>query len=127
MDGVMVNTVNFLHGTDETVKCCHTTHMSRTQAEDHCEALDDVLHKHNKARFVVTVIHCDQEFKPLMDKVEDNLSVRMSCTNPGNHQPTTEHDKRTLKGGVQTQHSLLPHRNIPKVMVKSWCFNHARN
>ena len=59
VDGVTINGMSFLHGMDKTAKCCHMTHMSRTQAEDHCEALDDALHKCGKARFVATVIHCN--------------------------------------------------------------------
>ena len=95
MDSVTIDGVSFLHSTDEMAKCCHATHMPRAKAEDCCEALDNVSRKCNKAGFVAAVIHCDQEFEPLMGKVEDDLSVRMSHTNRNKHGPTTEHDECT--------------------------------
>ena len=58
MDSVTVNCMSFLYSTEKTVKCHQMTHMPRTKDEDHLKALDDVLWKCNKARFVVAVIHC---------------------------------------------------------------------
>ena len=95
-----IDGMQFLYSTDKIAMCHHMTHMPRTQAEDHCEALDNTLRKHNKARFVVAVIHCDREFEPLMDEVKDNPSATMSCTNPHEHEPTMEHANHTWKGGV---------------------------
>jgi len=127
MDGVTIDGMNFLHGTDKTVKCCHMTCMSRTQAEDHCEALDDALRKCDKARFVVTVIHCDREFKPLMDKVKDNPSVRMNCANPHKHKSMTQHANCTLKGRVQNSAVCCHVKMLPRQWQESWCYNHARS
>ena len=70
MDGMSIDGVSFLHSTDETANHCRATQRPRTEVEDCHEALDGVLQKCNKAGFVVTVIHCDQEFKHLMDKLK---------------------------------------------------------
>ena len=53
-----------------------------------------------------------------MDGVEDNLSAMMNCTNPHEREPMMEHANPTLKGIVQTQCSLSPHKNLPKVLIK---------
>ena len=113
MDGVTVNRMSVLHGMGKMTECLHVTHMPRTKAEDCHKALDIALQKSNDARFVVTVIHCDWEFKLLMDEVEDDPSVMMNCTNPHEHKPTTERANCTLKGRVQTQHGLSPFKNLP--------------
>ena len=59
MDGVTIDGMQFLHSTDKMAKCCHIACVSRTQAEDHHAVLGNALHKHDKAGFVVAVIHCD--------------------------------------------------------------------
>ena len=75
MDSVVANGMNFIHSTDKMAMFHHIAHMPRSKAEDHHAALDVVLQKCNKAGFVVMIIHCDREFKPLMDEVKDNLGV----------------------------------------------------
>ena len=114
MDGMTVNGMQFFHSTDEMVTCCHVACVSKTQAEDHCRALNDALRECNEARFVVTVINHDQEFDPLMDEAEDKLSVRTNCTNPSDHEPMIEHANCTLKGRVQTQCNLSPCKTCPR-------------
>ena len=45
------------------------------------KGLDKVLRLYNAAGFEIKVIHVDREFKPLMDKVKDDMQVHMNYTN----------------------------------------------
>jgi hypothetical protein len=59
--------------------------------------MDKAFHIYNKAGFHVTTIHCNQEFKHLMDKISDDLDVEMNYTTTGKHVPEAEQNNWTLK------------------------------
>jgi hypothetical protein len=60
-----------------------------------------VLQLYNSAGFHIKTIHCNGEFCAMMDKVKDNLGVRMNFTNTLDHVPETERSNRTIKERVQ--------------------------
>jgi hypothetical protein len=49
-----------------------------------------VLHLYNSAGFHIKTIHCNGEFRAMMEKVKDNLGVRMNFTNTLDHVPEAE-------------------------------------
>ena len=55
--------------------------------EEIFKGLGKILQKYNSVGFTITMIHLDNEFKPLMDKVRDELDFNMNYTNPGDHVP----------------------------------------
>ena len=69
---------------------------NRTPSEIY-EGLDLVLRHYNKAGFQIKDIHCDQEFKSMMNKVSDDLDVKMNYTTTGEHVPEAERNNHTIK------------------------------
>jgi hypothetical protein len=66
----------------------------------------------------VTTVHCNQEFKHLMDKVSDDLDVEMNYTMTGEHVPEVERNNRTLKERMRAMmHRWLPFKAMPKEML----------
>ena len=49
-----------------------------------------VVRRYGNADFVVYLIKCDGEFKPLMNKVDEKLKVYINYSNPGEHVPAAE-------------------------------------
>ena len=60
------------------------------------EALDIILRFYNKAGFIIKSILCDGEFKPLFDKVYDELDVTMNYTSASKHVPEAERNNCTI-------------------------------
>ena len=62
---------------------------NRTSAELF-KALDQVFRLYNRADFTITTIRCDQEFEHLMNKVSDDLDIKMNYTATNEHVPEAE-------------------------------------
>jgi len=52
--------------------------------------LDNVFRIYNRAGFRVSTIHCDNEFQPLMQELQDVYNVTMNYANPQEHVPEAE-------------------------------------
>jgi hypothetical protein len=72
------------------------TKRKRTHEEYYC-VLDMVLQLYNSAGFHIKTIHCNGEFRAMMDKVKDDLGVCMNFTNTLDHVPGAERNNRTIK------------------------------
>jgi len=76
------------------------------------------MRKYNKADFKITQIHCDGEYKPLMNKIKDELNIDINFANPQDHVPEAEHNNRMIKERVRAAYQRLPYTKLPKTMVK---------
>jgi hypothetical protein len=63
-----------------------------------------VLQLYNSPGFHIKPIHCNGEFRAMMDKVKDSLGVCMSFTNALDHVPEAERNNRTIKERVWAAH-----------------------
>jgi hypothetical protein len=79
---------------------------------------DNVFHMYNQAVFKITIIHCDNEFRPLMVQLQNSYNVHMNYANPQEHVPEAERKNRVIKEQFQLAFHRLPFKNIPKIMVK---------
>jgi hypothetical protein len=59
--------------------------------------LDNVVSMYNQAGFWINVIHCDNEFCPLMDQLQNAYNVQMNYANPQEHVPEAERNNRVIK------------------------------
>jgi hypothetical protein len=67
---------------------------------------------------VIRTIHCDGEFRGMMEKVEDDLDVDMHFTNAQDHVPEAERNNRTIKERIRAAYHRLPYKAIPRIMIK---------
>jgi hypothetical protein len=77
-----------------------------------------VLQLYNSAGFHIKTIHCDAEFCAMMDKVKDNLGVRMSFTNALDHVPEAERNNRTIQERVQLAYHRLLYKALPQQLIR---------
>ena len=59
-------------------------------ADELYDALDKVLRHYNSGGYSAIRIHCNQEFKPLMDPVKDELDIDMNYAITDEHVPEAE-------------------------------------
>jgi hypothetical protein len=81
MDAMYVNECGMLTAIDQTIKFRSLVPMNTKQHVEYYGALDQILRHYNRAGFVIRTIHCNGEFRGMMEKVEDDLDVDMNFTN----------------------------------------------
>ncbi len=83
IDVVYVCGIPFLTGIDKQIKYRSVVYLDGRESIDFYKAINAILRKYNKAGFIVSMIHCDREFKSLMNKVIDEMDgVVMNFANP---------------------------------------------
>ena len=82
------------------------------------QAIDVVFRHYNKAVFVITYINCDDEFKTLIDEVNDKLNITMNYNLKGEHVPEAELNNRTIGDCIRATYHNLTCKIIPRIMLK---------
>lgn len=118
MDIMFVWGIPFLTTIDKTIRFRATVPLNSQKAKEVYKALDSILRQYNDAGFFFKFIHCDQEFRSLMDAVADDLNVKMNYASTSEHVPEAERNNRTIKDRVRTTYHQLPYKRIPKLMIK---------
>jgi hypothetical protein len=117
MDAMYVNECGMLTAIDGTIKFQSLVPMNTKQHIEYYRTLDQILRHYNQARFVRRTIHCDREFRGMMEKVEDDLDVDMNFTNAQDHVPEAEQNNRTIKERIRAAYHRLPYNAIPRIMI----------
>ena len=118
MDIMFVWGIPFLTTIDKTVRFRATVPLNSQKSKEVYKALDSILRHYNDAGYFFKFIHCDQEFRSLMDQVADELNVKMNYASTGEHVPEAERNNRTIKDRVRTTYHQLPYKRIPKVLIR---------
>ena len=82
-------------------------------------ALDTIFCVYNYAGFNIRTIKADQEFKPLLDEIKDDLNIQMNYASAQEHVPEAERNNRTIKERFRAHYQRLPFHAIPKIMIKA--------
>jgi hypothetical protein len=118
MDLMFVNGIPMFTGIDRSIRHRALVPIENRTSAELYKALDVVFRHYNKAGFQITCIHCDQEFRPLMDKVADELDVEMNYTTTDEHVPEAERNNRTIKERIRATYHNLPYKVLPRVMLR---------
>ena len=108
IDNIFINGLPFLSTHDERIKYAKTVPLKNRSSSELYEALDEVLRLYNGRGFTVREIHCDWEFKPLMDPVKDMMGVEMHYPPAGDHVPQAERLNRVIGERVRAIYHDLP-------------------
>ena len=117
IDLMFVNRLPMLTTIDTSIKFRSLVPLESQTAEVLYKALDVVLRKYNKNSFRVTKIRCDNQFKPLMEDIEDNLGIEMNYAPRDEHVPAAERNNRTIGERIRVTYHALPYKAMPKIML----------
>jgi hypothetical protein len=117
MDAMYVNECGMLTAIDRTIKFRSLVPMNTKQHVEYYRVLDQILRHYNQAGFVIRTIHCNGEFRGMMEKVEDDLVVDMDFTNAQDHVPEAERNNHTIKERIRAAYHGLPYKAIPRIMI----------
>ena len=109
IDIFFVNNAIFFHGIDTTIKFRGTIPIRSREGPEIYRALDRLLRHYNKAGHTVIEIRCDGEFKHLIEKVADDLDIKMNYTTADEHEPTVENSIKTMKERMHETYNTLVH------------------
>ena len=68
--------------------------------------------------FNIKSIHCDQEFRYILQDFATNNNITLICAPSQAHVPCAERDICTIKERVRSLFHNLPYRRIPKMFIK---------
>jgi hypothetical protein len=80
-----------------------------------------VLRLYNSAGFHIETIHCDREFRAMMDKVKDDIGVCMNFTSVLDHVPEAERNNRTIKEQVRVAYFDCRIKHYSNNLSGIWC------
>jgi hypothetical protein len=118
MDAMYVNECGMLTAIDRTIKFRSLVPMNTKKHVEYYRALNQILRHYNQAGFVIRTLHCDGEFRGMMEKVKDNLDVDMNFTNAQDHVPEAEQNNRMIKERIRAAYHRLPYKAIPRIMLR---------
>jgi hypothetical protein len=87
----MLTTINW------TIKYQSLVPIETRQHKEYFCVLDEILQYYNNAGFVITEIHYNGEYRAMMNKVKNDLNVKMNFTNAQDHVPEAEQNNQMIK------------------------------
>ncbi len=103
---------------DDTIRYRSLVPLESRTADSLFSALDEILRVYNDAGYTIRDIHCDNEFRPLMEPIKDELGVDMNYANAEDHVPEAERNNRTIKERVRALVNGLPFKIMPRAMIR---------
>ena len=82
--------------------------LERKSPQAYRSALDAVFCIYSHAGFQITTIKADQEFKPLLDEIKDDLNITMNYSSAQEHVPEAKRNNCTIKERYQAHFPRLP-------------------
>jgi hypothetical protein len=118
IDIMYVNECGFMTTIDQTIRFRSMLPIENCTHYEYYRVLDMVLQLYSSAGFHIKTIHCNGEFCAMMDKVKDDLGVRMNFTNALDHVPEADRNNRTIKERVQAAYHQLPYKALPRQLIR---------
>ena len=128
IDGMKVNEVDFLTTISKRIKYRTAAMVSSTKMKSYKPVLDKVIGMYNKAGFHVAIIHCDNEFRPLIEKYENdpNCDIVGNYSAAHAHQPDAERNNRVIKERVRATFHRMPYKVLPKGLLVALVMESAK-
>ena len=118
MDIMFVNNLPVLTGIDGRIRYRSSVKLRNRTADELYSALDEIFRFYNHAGFFIRMIHCDNEFRKIMDAVKDELNCTMNYAPAQEHVPEAERNIRTIAERIRAIFHQLPYNKLPKVMLQ---------
>ena len=81
-------------------------------------ALDQVLRTYNARGFRISMIYCNNKYKPLFEPIQDEMDITMNYASAHEHVPEAERNNRVIKERIRATFHRLPYKALPKLMVE---------
>ena len=118
MDTMQINGLYFLTTVSRNIMYRTTEWVPNKTAKAYRSALDNVFRVYNMAGFKIKSIHCDNEYRSLMQELESIYEVKMNYASAQEHVPEIERSIRVIKERFRATFHRLPFTRLPAIMIK---------
>eukprot|EP00934_Nitzschia_sp_Nitz4_P004202 Nitzschia sp. Nitz4//scaffold466_size5842//986//4399//NITZ4_009198-RA/size5842-processed-gene-0.7-mRNA-1//-1//CDS//3329552510//4192//frame0 len=126
IDTMKINGIPFLATISHNILYRTVEWMPSQTMQAYREVLAHVFRIYSAAKFRIRYIHCDQEYKPLLDQLEDIYHIKMNYANAQEHVPEAERNIRVIKERFRATFHRLPYLCWPTIMVKILAMESAK-
>ena len=100
--------------------------MKDQKAPELYATIDKVFRIYNGRDFIISDIHADNQFKPLLEDLQDELECVIHFCPAGGHVPQGERNNRFLKERIRATYHQLPFKALPIKLMKALVMESAR-
>jgi len=126
IDGLKINGIPFLGTVSRNILYRTCKDIKNQTCDAYRSALDNVFRIYNLAGFCIKAIHCDNEFRPLMDPLSTDYEVSMNYASAQEHVPEAERNNRVIKERFRATFHRLPFERLPAIMIKILAMESAK-
>ena len=117
MNIMFVNEIPILTGIDRTIRYQYLVCLDSHSADEIYKGIDKTFREYNKSGFLIKEIHCDREFKTIMDGVKYKLNVNMNYVAIGEYVTDDESNTCNIAERTYAYYHNLTYKDIPNVML----------
>ena len=92
--------------------------MLNRKADEIYATLDKVLRLYNAEGYTISDVHADNEFRPLLESLQDELHATLHFSPAGGHVPQAERNNRLIKERIRATYHRLPFQALPIKVMK---------
>jgi hypothetical protein len=111
VDGLTVNTQKFLTTISRNLYYRTAHHVTKRTTESYKVANDSLVGVYNRGGVLIQEIHCDNDFRPLVDPLGQTHNIAMNFVNPQEHVPRAGRNNRVIKERVRSVYHRLPYEH----------------
>ena len=127
IDILYINRSIFLVSIDRSLKFRATVPLKDRETSEIFSALDVILRHYNHEGYEIKAIHCDREFKSMMDEVKDEMDVEMIYASSNDHVPDIERSNRVVEERYRVAFYRLGFKLMPKVICEHLAMRVTKN
>ena len=123
---MFVNKIPFLTSISGALYYRTAIPMKDRTAPELYATIDKVFCIYNGRGFIISDLHADNEFRPLLEQLQDEMECTMHFCAAGEHVPQSERNNRFLKERVRATYQRMPFKALPIKVMKALVTDCAR-
>ena len=118
INGITVNSLQFLITISRNLYYRRGHYIPARNMEFYKIAIDSIVTVYNQVGFTIKCIHCDNEFRPLVNFAASKHHITMNYANLQEHVPEVERNNRVINERCRATFHRLPFTYLTKILVK---------
>ena len=119
IDIITINTCKFITTITSELNYRSIHYIKSSNSEEVTKGITEAISTYKNTPFIITEIHCDNEFKKSVTFLKNNLdqTIIPNFCNPQEQVPTVERNNQTIKDRCRSIYHNLPCNRMTKLMV----------
>jgi hypothetical protein len=120
MDGLTVNSLKFLSTISHDLFYRTAQYVAKPVSSIYEGCIDELLALYKRGGFTISEIHCDNEFRKVMDPLSarQDPPIKMNYAAAQEHVPRAERNNRVIQERVRAAYHRFPFTHLPRILVK---------